>query len=144
MLLAGRYSLGTISPITTAVSSQVLTSGFDANGAAVGYLDRLEGMTSATIEADFDYGTGTATGILLVQTRIGWTNWLDILRIDLAEASRLEIANLTAAALGVTSYAALSAEGVTNGVLGTQLRAVLTTTGTYAGNTALAVTATVR
>src|SRR3546814_2708573 len=77
-------------------------------------------MNSVTIEVDFEYGSGTATGILLVQTRVGATNWLDIMRVDLAEASRLVVANLTAAAVAATSYAALSAEGVTNGLPGTQ------------------------
>lgn len=144
MLLPGRYSLGTIAPITAAVSDRVLTSGFLASGAAVAYIDRLEGMSSVTIEVDFDYGSGTASGILLVQTRVGATNWLDAMRTDVAEASRVVVATLTAAPLAVTSYAALSAEGVTNGLLGTQLRAVLTTTGTYGGNTSLAVSAVVR
>src|SRR3546814_4512068 len=74
MLLPGRYSLGTIAPITVAVSDRVLTSGFDAAGAAVAYIDRHEGMNTVTIEVDFGYGPGTATGILLVQTRVGATN----------------------------------------------------------------------
>src|SRR3546814_13992662 len=99
MLLPGRYSLGTIAPITVAVSDLVLTSGFDAAGAAVAYIDRLEGMNSVTIEVDFEYGSVTATGILLVQTRVGTTNRTDIMRVDLAEASRLVVAQLPPAAV---------------------------------------------
>ena len=64
--------------------------------------------------------------------------------MDFATTSAVKYANLSARlSKAVTSYADLSAEGVFDAVLGDRLRAVVTTTGTYAGSTLLAVRARV-
>jgi hypothetical protein len=61
-------------------------------------------------------------------------------RFDFLLASRSAVANLSAAlSKAITTVAALSAEGVNDGVLGAKLRAKVTSTGTYAGNTSVAV-----
>jgi len=145
MLLPGLKNLGIVSPIAGAVTDLAITASQDANGTAIAHIDRLEGMLSASFEIDFAYGSGGTTAILLVQTRLGGVNWLDIARADFAQADRRVVFNLSAlTAKGITTYAALAAEGVNDGLLGPDLRAVLSTTGTYAGNTSIAVKATVR
>lgn len=104
----------------------------------------LEGMTAVTLEASFTYGSGGGTAIVAIQTTFDGTNWLDIARFDFATATAKKVANLSGLlSKAVTSYAVLAAEGLLDGVLGNQLRAVITSTGTYVGST-LAVRASVR
>jgi hypothetical protein len=130
---SGVYSLAALG-ITTALTGQALTP-----------ITGLDGMSSVTLEANFQYGSGGTTCKVKVQTSFDQgTTWRDIAEFDFATAAAVKTANLVAnAAAGVSVYADLASEGVTQGMLGDQLRAFVTTTGTYAGTT-LSVNASVR
>lgn len=106
----------------------------------------LAGMQAATLVAKLGYGSGGTSIAAKVQTSLdGGTTWLDVARFDFTTAGATKSANLsglTAKAAG--SYAALSAEGVNDGLLGDRLRALITSVGTYAGGTILDIRAGVR
>jgi len=122
-----------IEPITVARSAAALTAA-----------DGLDGMTAVTLEVSFLYGSGGSTCSVTVQTIFDDTNWRDIARFDFTTASATKHCNLEGLlSKAVTSYAALASEGVYDGVLGDQLRAVITSVGTYS-NTVLSVRASVR
>lgn len=106
----------------------------------------LSGMTAVTLDFDFKFGSGSGTVVAIVVTSFdGGTTWRHIARADFANASRVAQCNLEgllSKAMG--TYADLAAEGVNDGVLGSALALLLTTTGAYAGSTSLAVRASVR
>ena len=71
-------------------------------------------------------------------------NWVDIARFDSLLAGRSASANLPGfLSKNVATVAALAVEGVNDGVLGSKLRAKVTSTGTYAGNTSVSIRAQV-
>lgn len=141
----GEYDLGSVE-ITTALTGSVITSGVNASGVAQALVDRLEGMTSLSLECLFTYGSGGTSCIVTVQTTLDQgATWIDLARFDFSTATAKKIVNLSGETpVGVTSVAALSSEGVLDGVLGPRLRAVVTSTGTYAGSTSAAVRAVAR
>jgi hypothetical protein len=109
----------------------------------------LAGMQSVTLDAKFVYGgSGGGTVTAIVQTRINDTDWRDIARFDFAVTTRSAHCTLNAgggASKAITTYAALSVEGVNDGILGDRLRAVVSSTGTaYGANTTLDISAAVR
>lgn len=120
--------------ITTALTDQIYEA-----------VTGLDAAANASIEAVFTYGSGGTSAVVRVQTSLdGGTVWRDVARIDFATASRTAHATLNGRlSKAVTTYAALGAEGVYDGVLGDRLRAVVTTVGTYAGSTSLSVRARV-
>lgn len=128
------YTLAALG-ITTALSAQAQSP-----------IASLQGMTAVTLEFAFAYGSGGATCIAVVQTTFdGGTTWRDIARADFATASATKHCNLEGMlSKAITAYGALNAEGVYDGVLGDQLRCVVTSTGTYAAPTSLSVRASVR
>jgi hypothetical protein len=129
---AGVYTLAALG-ITAALTSAAQTA-----------IDDLDGMASASLVADFRYGSGGSTAVAVVQVTLDGTTWCDVARFDFTTASATKWCVLQGnAAKAVAAYAALSAEGVNDGLLGPSMRAVITTTGTYA-NTTLAVRAAVR
>ena len=132
MLNPGVYTLCSAA-ITAAITGQAQTAIVD-----------LDGMAAANLLCELLGGSGGSTIQALVQTSFdGGTTWLDVARFDFATTAGKKFANLqSAAAKAITAYAALSSEGVNDGLLGDRLRAVLTTTGTYA-NTTLTVRAAV-
>jgi hypothetical protein len=133
----GTFDLGSVA-ITAAVTNQVITSGVSAAGVAQPFLDRFEGMEALAIYVGFTYGSGGTTAVLKVQTTFDDVEWIDVARFDFATSSGSKVANLSALlSKAITAVAALSAEGVNDGVLSGKLRAVLTTTGTYAANTSI-------
>jgi hypothetical protein len=142
----GIWNLGEKNPITTAVSDVILTSVADSSGVTQPYVDRLTDMGSATFFVDFEYGSGGTTAILTIDTSLDQgDNWIEIARFDFATADRIAALTVSGAApADVSSLAALGAEGKRDGFLGDRLRARLTTTGTYAGNTSVKVRAFVR
>lgn len=99
----------------------------------------LEGMLSASIVARLAYGSGGTSVAATVETSLdGGTTWYQVARFDFTTSSTTKYANLSGlTAKAAAAYAALSAEGVNDGLLGPIFRANLTTVGTYAGNTVL-------
>jgi hypothetical protein len=132
-LTPGVYTLASLG-ITTALTDSAQTA-----------IDDVAGMTAVTLEASFSYGSGGTTCIAYVQTTFdGGTTWRDIARFDFATATAVKVANLSGLlSKAIAAYAALSAEGVLDGVLGDRLRVKVTSTGTYVGST-LSVRASVR
>jgi hypothetical protein len=127
------YTLAALN-LTAALTSQVQTT-----------IDGLDGLAAITLVADFGYGSGGTTASVTVQTALdGGTIWYDIARFDFTTSSRKAVCNLEGLlSKAVTTYAALSSEGVLDGIFGNMLRAVVTTTGVYV-NTTLDVRASVR
>lgn len=105
----------------------------------------LDGMTAVTLEFAFTYGSGGASVSAVVQTTFdGGTSWRDVARADFTTASATKHCSLEGLlSKAMTLYGALAAEGVYDGVLGDQLRCVVTSTGVYA-NTTLSVRASAR
>ncbi len=134
----GLFNLGSAA-ITAAVTDSVLTSA-NFNGAPAAFIAGLGGMKSLTAWADFVYGSGGSTAVLKIQTSLDQSqSWIDILRFDFAQANRKAIASVGVFAnVAPAAVAALGAEGKLDNILGDRVRAILTTTGTYAGNTSLA------
>ncbi len=128
---AGVFSLCEFTP-TVAITAQAQSPIVD-----------LGGMASVTLEAGFQYGTGGTTCSVTVQTSFDGTMWRDIARFDFGTSAATKHCCLVSQAKGIAVWSALSAEGVHNGILGNQLRAVVTSTGTYA-NTTLSVWASAR
>jgi len=133
MLNPGIYALA-VREITAALTASAQSA-----------ISDLEGVSAVTLEAAFAYGSGGTSCAVTVQTSFdGGTTWRDVARFDFTTASAVKHANLSARGeKGVTAYAALGSEGVTQGLLGERLRAVITSVGTYA-NTLLSVRAAVR
>jgi hypothetical protein len=132
--------------VTAALTDEVITSGTLADGSTGEYVDRLEGMNSATIQAKFDYGSGGTACLVIIETSINQGgDWIEVARFDFATADAVKTVNLSAAAAAaVASVATLGSEGKVDGVLGDRLRAKITSTGTYAGSTQVSVRAAVR
>ena len=105
----------------------------------------LDGMSSVSLEANFQYGSGGATASALVATSYdGGTTWRHIARFDFTTTGAVKLANVQAnAAKGITVYTDLASEGVNDGMLGDQLALLVQSTGTYS-NTTLSVRAAVR
>lgn len=141
---AGIYNLGD-RVITAALTDQVITES-SLNNAVATYIGNLDGMTSVTLFADFEFGATGTTCIVVVQTSINQgADWIDIARFDFATSDAQKTANIAAAAAAaVAAVSALGSESKIDGVLGDRLRAKITTTGTYSVNTSVSVRAAVR
>lgn len=119
--------------ITTALTSEAADEIID-----------LDGMNAATLTARLAYGSGGTSVSAKVQTSLDGSVWLDVARFDFTTSSATKTANLSGlTAKGVAAYSALGSEGVTDGLLGSSLRAVITSVGTYT-NTTLDIRASVR
>lgn len=142
---AGIFDLGSAT-ITAALTDSVITSGSSAAGAGQAFIDRLGGMIGVSLQAAFVYGSGGTTCIAYVQTSLDQgVTWIDIARFDFGTSSATKVANISAAgASAPAAVAALGAEGKLDGILGDRLRVKVTSTGTYAGNTTIAVRVSVR
>lgn len=120
------------STITTALTGDVTS--------AVIPVGRVEGLT---LYATFTYGSGGTTAKAWVQTTLdGGVTWVDIANFAFTTSTASRAYNLTGAA--VTSIAtptdgSLADNTSVNGLLGEQFRVKVTTTGTYAGSTTLAI-----
>lgn len=123
----GNYSLFA-AEITAALSAQAQTA-----------ISSLEGALAMTLVARFTYGSGGTSVSAVVQTSFdGGTTWWDIARFDFLVASATKYVNLSGLTYKAAgAYAALSAEGQNDGMLGPKVRAVITSVGTYAGGTIL-------
>lgn len=143
-MTTGVYNLGDAA-ISVAQTNAVITDGVSAQNVEQAFIDGLEWIAAVTLFVNFTWGSGGASCIVTVQTSLDGTNWLDIARFDFATASLAKRANLSALTpVAVGAVAALSAEGVLDGIMGDRLRAKVTSTGTYGGNSAVSVRAAIR
>lgn len=107
-------------------------------------IENLDGMEAVTIEAQFQYGQGGAAASAVVQTTMDGVTWRDIARFDFTNLSVTKTATIAAVlSYPIAPYVPLPAEGINDGALGNQLRALITSTGTYA-NTVLSVRVSAR
>jgi hypothetical protein len=125
MISPGTYDLAALA-VTTAQTNAAQTA-----------ITSLDGMSSANVLAEVLGAAGGTTISVKVQTTLdGGTTWLDIARFDYTTSAGKKYCVLSAgASKAVTAYAALASEGVNDGLLGDQLRAVVTSTGTYTDTT---------
>lgn len=130
---AGVYSLASLQ-ISAARSLALLTP-----------IEDLDGMSAASLELNFQYGSGGTTCSAIVATSFdSGTTWRHVARFDFTTSTSVKIANIQAAtAKAVAAYADLASEGVNDGILGSQLAVYVVSTGTYV-NTTLSVRASVR
>jgi len=132
---AGVYTLATAA-ITTALTAEAFNPITD-----------LGGMSAACIECELLYGSGGTTIDVVAQTSFdGGTTWLDIAHFTFTTAAAKKFAVINSiASKAVTAYSALSAQAdaVNDGLLGDQLRGVITSVGTYT-NTTVALRAHVK
>lgn len=121
----GAYQLVDLD-LTTALTAQAQTS-----------VDGLDGAAAITLVAEFGYGSGgTTCSVLCQMSADGGSTWFDIARFDFLLATRRAWCVIEGlAAKAVATYAALAAEGVNNGLVGPEIRGVVTSTGTYVGTT---------
>lgn len=137
----GIKNLGDIA-LTTALTGQVITSAADVDGATQAYVDGLEGMLAATLQVNFNYGSGGTTCRVMVETSIDQgSTWIEVWRALFGTASEENIVNLSGLTPKTTPItpAALSDDTVQDGVFGDRWRAKVTSTGIYAGNSSLSV-----
>lgn len=120
--------------ITGAVTAQV--------GPTVKYNRRPDTLN---VQGNFTYGSGSATTAnLFVQTSLdGGLTWTDIANLAFTTSSARNIVNLSSRTPVTTAVSAkdgaLTTATCQDGVLGPMFRTKLTTTGTYAGGTTIAV-----
>jgi hypothetical protein len=109
----------------------------------------VTGLTSArylVLHANFVYGSGGTSADVWVQTSIdGGLTWYDIANFHFTTASGKKVSSVamdpaTPLPPGtVPASGALAANTVLNGAIGDRVRALVTTVGTYAGGTTLAI-----
>lgn len=106
----------------------------------------IVGALVLVLQAKFVYGSGGTTAKVWIQTSIdGGASWFDIANFAFttANANKLHVIGFNPATpfvAGTTPGAqALADNTILPGILGDRFRAVVTTTGTYAGGTTLTV-----
>jgi hypothetical protein len=124
MLNPGDYSLVDFA-ITTPLAAQAQTS-----------IQNLEGMHAVTIDFKFSYGSGGTNCRVWVQVSAdGGQTWKDVacrLFTTSSDTKTINLSGLTPVTTAITpSDGAMADNTVQDGVLGTLMRAKITSTGTY-------------
>lgn len=145
MIIPREYDLGSaaLAAINAATAAAVITSASDASGATQAYLDRLEGMLGATIEANFVFGSGGGTLKADVFTTLNQgTTWIHVVRFAFTTASANKVFNLSGLTPRLAAYTpvTLADDVAVDGIIGGRWRASILAAGSaYAGNTSLAL-----
>jgi hypothetical protein len=135
----GDVALAAINAATTAT---VVTSSTDNDGTTIAYVNGLEGMLAATLQANLNYGSGGTSVKVLWETSLDQgTTWLEVCRMAFGVASEENVVNLSGltAKTTIITPAALSDDACQDGIFGDRWRARILTVGTYAGNTSLSL-----
>lgn len=138
----GLYNLGDVAlaAINAATTATVVTTSSDASGNSVAYIDGLEGMLAATLQANFAYGSGGTSIKAIWETTIDQgATWIEVCRMAFATASEENLVNLSGLTPKTTPYApaALADDSCVDGILGDRWRVRILTVGVYAGNSSL-------
>ncbi len=133
--------------ISAAVTDLAITSGVNAQSTAIAYVDRLEGMNAASIQANFAYSAGGTSLKVDVETSLDQgSTWLPICRFAFTTASAEKVMTVSGLTprLAAATPATLSDDTCLDGTLGDRLRSRVTSVGTYTGATIISVRASVR
>lgn len=105
----------------------------------------LDGMSACNLEANFQFGSGSGTCSAIVAASADeGTTWRHVARFDFTTASAVKWCNLSGlASKGITAYADLASEGVSDGFLSDMMAVFIVSTGSYSG-TVLSVRAICR
>ncbi len=144
--MSGIYKLGD-EAITTAVTNLVITDGVSVSGVAQSFIDGLDFAAAVTLQANFTWGSAGTTVKVDVETSLDQgSTWIPIYRFAFTTASAEKVINLSGLTPVTSVYTptTLSDDAGKDGILGDRLRCRITSTGTYAGNTSVAVRAAVR
>jgi hypothetical protein len=144
--MSGIYNLGD-EAITVAVTNSVITDGVSSQGNTQAFIDGLDWMAAVTLQANFTYGSGGTNLKVDIETSLDQgLSWIPIARFAFLLASTEKLFNLSALTpkTTVVTPATLSDDTVIDGILGDRLRAKITSTGVYSGNTSVSVRAAVR
>ncbi len=99
------------------------------------------GVKALVVEANFVYGSGGTNLKAWLQTSLdGGVNWIDIANFAFTTTSGRKVTTLDLDAVAtavVPTTATLGDDAIVDGILGDSFRVILTTTGTYAGDTTL-------
>lgn len=111
--------------------------------------ENLEGMSAATIQVRFAYGSGGTNARAYVQTSIDQgTTWIDIISVLHTTSSEVAVFNISGLTPKTTAVVpgdgALADDTAIDGILGDMFRVKVVTIGTYSGQTTLSVRAAVR
>jgi hypothetical protein len=128
MLNPGQYTLLSRA-ITTAINGEAQTAA-----------DKLAGITSATLQCEFSYGSGGTSCKIWVQVSLdqGLT-WVDVANFAFTTSSGVKVINLCSNTEQnqFTPTDGALADNTTNfGILAAVMRAKITTVGTYANTSA--------
>lgn len=140
----GLKTLGDVAlaAINAATVATVVTSAPDEQGNTVAYVSGLEGMLAATLQANWNWGSGGTSVKVLWETSIDQgSTWIEVCRMAFATASEENVVNLSGLTPKTTivTPAALSDDSCLDGVFGDRWRARILTVGTFAGNTSLSL-----
>ena len=143
------YVLGDVAlaAINAATTATVVTTASDTGGNTVAYIGDLDGMVSAGLGINFNYGSGgTSIKVIIETSDNDGTTWTEVWRMALTTAAKEQKVNLSANTAVTTPYTpvALADDATKDGILGPRWRARILTVGTYAGNTSLAIRITAR
>lgn len=132
-----------VAAINAATAGAVITSGVDVSGSAIAYVDRLEGMLAATLQANFTYGSGGGTSLKVIwETSLDQgVSWIEVCRMAFGIASEENIVNLSGLTPRTTPYTpvALADDSSVDGIFGDRWRARILAVGVYVGNAAVSL-----
>ena len=122
--------------ITTAVTAVVGTT----------FLAQDGGVRSIAIQGNFTYGSSGTTAVVYVQTSFdGGATWCDAANFAFTTSSLRKVFNLSASTpittIATPTDGSLTSNTCVDGMVGPLWRTKLTTTGTYATSTTIAVDA---
>jgi hypothetical protein len=144
----GIYDIGS-SAITVALTGEVITSVTDSNGDAQAYVGDLDGALGVGLQVRFSYGSGGTTCKVYVQTTLDQGDtWIDVACAAFTTSSATKVLNLSGLTAKTTAATpgdgALADDTAVDGIIGDRWRVKVTSTGTYAGSTTVAVRANFR
>ncbi|MGE0289036.1 MAG: hypothetical protein AB7I42_23075 [Bradyrhizobium sp.] len=132
--------------VVSLYSGTLTTAGTVTGGTVSG----VGGALLAAVQAKFTYGSGGTNAKAYLQTSLdSGTSWVDVACFAFTTSSATRIFRVgmgpgTGTALLTPTDGTLTDDTQVNGVFGDQFRVKLISTGTYAGNTTLAVTASIK
>lgn len=128
--------------LTTALTGEVITSQPDSQGSTQEYIENLEGMLAATLQANFTYGSGGTSVKADIEISCDQgISWIPIVRFAFTTSSAEKVVNLSGLTPKTTPYtpASLSDDTAVDGIFGDRMRCKITSVGTYAGNTSISI-----